>query len=121
MPPEVYRQPVDNTFATTTNLALGTYSLYRYSTNHGKLFCSACHGSSHAEFPADRNDNMRVLQVQSHEGMLSDCNACHNTIPTGARTGPHGAHEFGDNWAEAGAGTTSARIRRRLQCLSWRG
>jgi len=99
-----YRQPVDNTFATTTNIAWGNYSLYRYSTNHGKLYCSACHGSSHAEFPADRNDNVRVLQVQSREGMLSDCHACHNTIPTGAgKVGPHGAHEFGDNWAEVGA------------------
>lgn len=90
------RQPVDKTYATTTNLAFGAYSLYRYSTNHGKLYCAACHGSSHAEFPADRNDNVRVLQVQPHEGMLSDCRACHNTIPAG--TGPHGAHEFGDNW-----------------------
>ncbi len=95
------RQPVDNTFATTTNLAFGNYSLYRYSTNHGKLQCSACHGSSHAEFPADRNDNLRVLQVQSHEGMLSDCNACHNTIPS-TGVGPHGAHEFGNNWADGG-------------------
>jgi len=95
------RQQVDATFATTTNLAFGNYSLYRYSTNHGKLQCSACHGSSHAEFPADRNDNVRVLQVQSHEGMLSDCHACHTTIPTGAgKVGPHGAHEFGQNWVD---------------------
>ena len=98
------RQQMDATFATTTNLAFGAYSLYRVSTNHGKLYCSACHGSSHAEFPADRNDNLRVLQVQSHEGMLSDCNACHNTIPTGAgRVGPHGAHEFGQNWVDGTA------------------
>ncbi len=93
----VVRQAIDSTFATVTNLAFGNYSLYRYSTNHGKLFCSACHGSPHAEFPADRNDNLRVLQVQSHEGMLSDCNACHTTIPNSG-VAPHGGHEFGPNW-----------------------
>jgi len=97
--PGVVRQSTDPLFATITNAAFGNYSLYRYSTNHGKLFCEACHGSPHAEFPADRNDNIRVSQVntnQSNIGMLSDCHACHNTIPSG--TGPHGAHEFGQNW-----------------------
>lgn len=93
------RQAVDLTFATTTNRAFGTYSLYRYSTNHGKLFCVACHGSPHAEFPADRNDNIRGGQVQTHEGMLSDCNACHTTPPNNTG-GPHGAHEFGPNWVD---------------------
>lgn len=95
------RQQVDATFATTTNLAFGNYSLFRYSTNHGKLFCSACHNSAHAEFPAARNDNVRVLEVQADLGMLSDCTACHNTIP-GSGVGPHGAHEFGQNWAQGG-------------------
>jgi hypothetical protein len=37
--------------------------------------------------------------VQSHEGMLSDCHACHNTISSSG-TGPHGTHEFGNNWAQ---------------------
>ncbi len=93
------RQAVDKTFATVTNRAFGNYSLYRTSTNHGRLFCAACHGAAHAEFPANRNDNIRVQQVQGHQGTLSDCNACHSTIP-GSGQGPHGAHEFGPNWVD---------------------
>lgn len=101
------RQAVNQTFATRTNLAFGNYSVYRYSTNHAKLFCSACHGSPHAEFVADRNDNLRARQVQGHDGMLSDCNACHTTTPTSG-SGPHGAHYFGQNWVSDHKGKSGA-------------
>ena len=96
----IVRQAVNQTFATRTNLAFGNYSLFRYSTNHGKLFCSACHGSPHAEFPADRNDNIRTLQTQGHIGMLSECVACHNSAQS--ENGPHGMHEANNNWANPG-------------------
>jgi len=98
--PGVMRQTTDPLFATITNVAFGNYSLFRNSTNHGKLFCSGCHGSPHAEFPADRNDNIRAIQTQGHVGMLSECSACH----TDGRTqgGPHDMHEADDNWANGG-------------------
>lgn len=99
--PGVVRQAVNQTFATITNVSFGNYSLYRYSTNHGRLFCEGCHGSPHAEFPADPNDNIRARQVQGHDGMLSDCTACHNgqpPVPNNGTGGPHGMHAIGQNW-----------------------
>lgn len=106
----VVRQPLDATFATSTNLAFGNYSLYRSSTNHGKLYCSACHGSSHAEFPANRNDNLRVLQSQGHIGMISECSACHDQSPPSADgdSGPHGMHEANDAWISGGHKNSNA-------------
>lgn len=97
----VYRIAVNQTFATSTNAAFGNYSTFRYSTNHGRLFCAGCHGAAHAEFPADRNDNLRVIRVQGHEGMLSSCTDCHNgnpPVPNNDLGGPHTLHAFGQNW-----------------------
>ena len=107
LPNGTVRQAVNQTFATRTNLAFGNYSLYRYSTNHAKLFCAACHGSPHAEFTADRNDNIRVRQVQGHDGMLSDCTSCHTTPPASG-LGPHGAHQFGQTWVSGHRGSSGA-------------
>jgi PKD repeat protein len=100
----VVRQAVNQTFATITNTAFGNFSLYRYSTNHSKLFCGACHNSPHAEFPADRNDNIRAIQVQGHQGMLSDCSTCHNSVGNDLNGGPHGIHEIGGNWVNGHQG-----------------
>ena len=61
------RVPTNQTFATTPNTpptsapALNL-SLYRFSVGHGGLQCSACHGSTHAEFPSSHpNDNLRNI------------------------------------------------------------
>ncbi len=98
------RQAVDLTFATVTNANFGNFSLYRYSIGHSHLFCEACHGSPHAEFPADRNDNLRALQVQGHQGMLSDCSTCHATVVNDVNGGPHSIHEIGPNWVSGHVG-----------------
>jgi hypothetical protein len=100
------RQAVDQTFATVTNTSLGNFSLYRYSTGHSKLFCSACHNSPHAEFPADRNDNIRAIQMQGHTGMISDCGVCHASLVNTENGGPHGIHEIGTNWVSGHIGSS---------------
>jgi hypothetical protein len=46
-----WRQTTDTTFPTNNNVPITGANLYRYSTGHGSVFCSACHGSPHAEFP----------------------------------------------------------------------
>ncbi len=64
--------------------------LYRESTGHGGVYCTACHGSPHAIFPArEARDNENMVALQGHAGILEDCTVCHGTMPSGA--GPHGA------------------------------
>jgi hypothetical protein len=68
----VPRVPADQTFATTPNTPPAgnlNLSLYRFSVGHGGLQCSACHGSTHAEFPTSHvNDNVRNIALQGHVG-----------------------------------------------------
>jgi hypothetical protein len=96
------RVPADATFATTFNTpptAKTNLSLYRFSIGHGGLQCSACHGSTHAEFPSSHvNDNLRNIALQSHTGVLSECTACHISMPTNTASGPHGMHPVGQSW-----------------------
>ncbi len=93
------RAAVNQTFATTPNSPASGLSLYRFSIGHGGLQCSACHGSTHAEFPAShRNDNIRNIQLQGHGGMTVECTACHATMPTSPNGGPHGMHPVGQGW-----------------------
>ena len=95
----VERVPVDPLFATTPNTPAAGISLYRFSSGHGGLQCSACHGSTHAEFPAShRNDNIRNVQIQGHAGVTMECLACHATMPTSPNGGPHGMHPVGQAW-----------------------
>ena len=68
--------------------------LFRNSTGHGGVACEACHGSTHADFPArEAADNANSIALQGHAGVLSDCTVCHGIIPAGA--GPHGASVAG--------------------------
>jgi len=96
------RVAVDNTFATTPNIPAAGISLYRFSFGHGGLQCSACHGSTHAEFPATHdNDNVRNIKIQGHAGVMVECTACHTSMPvnsTTAASGPHGMHPIGQSW-----------------------
>jgi hypothetical protein len=97
------RVPVANTsattFATNADTPLTGKSLYRFSSGHGGLQCSACHGSTHAEFPsAYRNDNIQSANLQGHAGMLVDCTACHATMPSTVTGGPHGMHPISQAW-----------------------
>ena len=63
--------------------------LYKLSTGHGGVYCAACHGSTHADFPTrEPRDNADMIALQGHAGVLSDCRVCHGVTPAGA--GPHG-------------------------------
>ncbi len=95
----VERAAVDQTFATQPNTPAAGLSLYRFSAGHGGLQCEACHGSTHAEFPSTHaNDNLRNIQLQGHAGVLSECTACHVTMPSTVTGGPHGMHPVGQAW-----------------------
>jgi hypothetical protein len=98
------RVAVDRTFATQPNTPAAGLSLYRFSAGHGGLQCSACHGSTHAEFPSTHvNDNLRNLRLpgQGHIGVVSECLACHTATPTTASGGPHGLHPIGQSWVSS--------------------
>ena len=91
--PGVLRVPVNRRFATNSNAPAADHSLFRFSKGHGGLYCSACHGSTHAEFPtAFRNDNVASMQRQGHVGQVSECSACHGANPSTTTGGPHGMH-----------------------------
>ncbi|MEI8082974.1 MAG: Ig-like domain-containing protein, partial [Actinomycetes bacterium] len=94
-----YRAAVNQRFATNTNAPAPGLTLFRFSTGHGGLYCSACHGSTHAEFPsAFTNDNLASIQFQGHEGMRSECTHCHRSAPSTVNGGPHGLHPIGVPW-----------------------
>ncbi len=96
------RVPADSTFATQPDTPAPGISLFRFSAGHGGLQCEACHGSTHAEFPAThRNDNLRNMKLQGHSGVMAECTSCHASMPvnvTNAVGGPHGMHPIGQSW-----------------------
>jgi hypothetical protein len=95
------RVAVNDTFATDPDVPAPGFSLYRFSEGHGGLQCSACHGSTHAEFPAlHPNDNLMPEGFQGHTGMLVECNACHPGQPVTVTGGPHGMHPVGYQWVK---------------------
>ncbi|MFZ3017573.1 MAG: hypothetical protein WA056_03820 [Gallionella sp.] len=103
----------DRRFATTLNVPIAGKQLFRYSAGHGGLKCSACHGSTHAEFPSrEANDNVQSIAVQGHVGTVQECVACHATVPTTVNGGPHGMHPIGSQWVSrhrSSVGTAAAR------------
>ncbi len=95
------RQPANLKFASNADTPAAGLSLFRFSKGHGNLQCSACHGSTHAEFPSShRNDNLRSVATQGHVGVLSECTACHKSMPNTVTGGPHGMHSIGNTWAQ---------------------
>jgi hypothetical protein len=63
-------------------------ALYRFSTGHGGIYCEACHDSTHAIATSrESNDAIKFVQLQGHNGTLTDCTVCHLTQPV--RPGPH--------------------------------
>ena len=94
------RVAVDQTFATNDDAPGPGFSLYRFSFGHGGLACEACHGSTHAVFPAAHgNDNLQSLDLQGHIGTLVECTACHDQTPETFSGGPHGMHPVGGAWS----------------------
>lgn len=91
--------PASNVFATDPNVPDTGFSLYRFSTGHGELQCSACHGSPHAIFPTViDNDNVPNMQLQGHVGTLTDCSVCHTGLSSTTLGGPHGMHQVTQGW-----------------------
>lgn len=121
------RVAVNQTFATNPDSPAVGKSLYRTSSGHGGMKCQACHGSTHAEYPAGTNDNVQSITLQMHEGMLSECSACHVQTPPASTPaqytgGPHGLHPMTTKW---GAETHKSSSRR-TGCTNchgddWRG
>lgn len=94
--------PTDHTFATNANTPASGLNLYRFSTGHGGLQCEACHGATHAIYPSSHaDDNTQSIAVQGHAGTVSECSACHTTMPTTVSGGPHGMHTTGDAWVRS--------------------
>jgi hypothetical protein len=103
----------ENVVTTAENAAAaGNPKLYRVSVdNHGAangggagIFCEACHGATHAEWPngnPNANDNVTAQQLQGHTGTIIECSTCHGTSLNGSlgRTldGPHGMHPVGND------------------------
>ena len=92
----------DNRFASNANMPAAGFNLYRFSNGHGGLQCESCHGATHAEYPTSHaNDNVLSNDVQGHAGTISECTACHTTVPTTVSGGPHGMHTTGNAWISA--------------------
>jgi hypothetical protein len=85
----------------TTRCLRGAMGAAVASDGSASMQCQRCHGSTHAEFPAaHRNDNIQSVQLQGHVGVLTDCLACHATMPETTIGGPHGMHPIGEKWAD---------------------
>lgn len=100
--PGVWRTTSDTRFATDPNVPVSGKSLYRYSTGHGEVYCSGCHGSQHAEYPTSQNnDNVAPIALQGYSGKLGTCTICHTNVPTSLNGGPHGLHSLGQSWVQS--------------------
>ncbi len=94
------RHVIDTRFATNTNTPMTGISLYRFSTGHGKLQCEACHGATHAIYPAHEADNLLAEGIQGHAGTIGECSSCHSSVPNTVSGGPHGMHPVGQSWVK---------------------
>jgi hypothetical protein len=98
-----WRQTTDTTFATNDNVPVPGSNLYRYSVGHGGVYCSACHGSPHAEYPSLAvNDNVAPIQLQGYAAKITECSVCHTSgLVANGLNGPHGLHVVGQAWVDA--------------------
>lgn len=103
----------DSRFAENTAPS-GQRMLFRLSKDsHSGLYCEACHGSTHAEWPTidpNSNDNVTATQIQGHAGVIIECSACHGSSPQNSLDGPHGMHPVGQNWAGGHAGIAKRNL-----------
>ncbi len=97
-----WRAASDTTFATNPNTPITGSALFRFSKGHGDLYCSACHGSPHSEFPSlQANDNVYSIALQGYAAKITECTVCHTTVPTTASGGPHHMHTIGQAWVSS--------------------
>jgi len=94
-----WRAVTDQTFATSQNVPIAGSDLYRFSSGHGTVFCSACHGSPHAEYPTlQANDSVYPKHLQGYVAKITECSVCHTSVPVTPSGGPHGVHTIGQAW-----------------------
>jgi len=97
-----WRTVTDQTFATNQNVPVPGSDLYRFSSGHGSVYCSACHGSPHAEYPTlQPNDSVYPKQLQGYVAKITECSVCHSNVPVTPNGGPHGLHTVGQAWVKA--------------------
>ncbi|HEX8909011.1 MAG TPA: carboxypeptidase-like regulatory domain-containing protein [Anaeromyxobacteraceae bacterium] len=96
--------------ATNTRFAEEPGKLYRKSKGHGGLACEGCHGSTHAVWAANANDNVAATQLQGHAGTVAECGACHVAPPANGLGGPHGMHPVGSAWVSAHPSVAQAQL-----------
>ena len=97
-----WRTVSDQTFATNQNVPITGSDLYRFSSGHGGVYCSACHGSPHAEYPTlQANDSVYPKQLQGYVAKITECKVCHTNVPVTANGGPHGIHTVGQAWVNS--------------------
>lgn len=89
--------------ATNKRFAEQDNTLYRNSVGHNAVACQSCHGSTHAEWPTQQaNDNLAATAIQGHDGMISECTACHGSGLPVNLNGPHGMHNVNSQqWIDA--------------------
>ena len=94
-----WRAVTDSTFATNPNVPIQGADLYRFSSGHGDVFCSGCHGSPHAEYPTlEANDSVYPNYLQGYVAKVTECKVCHTNVPVTPNGGPHGVHTIGQPW-----------------------
>jgi hypothetical protein len=96
--------------ASNTRFAAEPGKLFRRSKGHGGLQCEACHGSTHAIWAANANDNVEAISLQGHAGTISECSTCHLSPPTNGLGGPHGMHPVGAAWVSAHQGQAGSQL-----------
>jgi hypothetical protein len=97
-----WRVVTDSTFATNPNVPIQGADLYRFSSGHGNVFCSGCHGSPHAEYPTlQANDSVYPQYLQGYVAKITECKVCHTNVPVTANGGPHGVHTIGQAWVNS--------------------
>jgi hypothetical protein len=97
-----WRAVTDPTFATNPNVPINGSDLYRFSSGHGGVFCSGCHGSPHAEYPTlQANDSVYPKYLQGYVAKVTECKVCHTNVPVTPTGGPHGIHTIGQSWVGA--------------------
>jgi hypothetical protein len=109
-PAGIQRISTDATFASNPNTPSSGFSLYRFSTGHGGVNCTGCHGAQHAEYPTNQpNDQVYSVNLQGYAGRITECSVCHGTsFATSANGGPHGMHTVGSAWVGAHPSAVSA-------------
>ncbi len=106
-PDGTFKSWSDTRFASNADTPSEGWSLYRFSTGHGKVQCEACHNSTHAEY-TDKpsasgnqvNDNLQAIKTQGYAAAIRECTVCHTSMPNTISGGPHGMHSLGQSWVK---------------------